>query len=175
MVEMTEIGPGGAFGRALNVLPRTPINREQEPSRAPKAPARDLSEFGAGRRVRGAPAFAEACASAWEAMAGRPGMRRGPPPYLGGYGGGQVRPIQSNSNQLKPIQTKKRQCGSTGDSPVPSGDPARTAGSSCVVPSPDGTEATPRSNRNRPFAKKAAGSRSAVPARFGDVKLCKAM
>jgi len=50
--------------------------------------------------------------------------------------------------------------GSTGDPPVPFGD------------SPHGTEATPRSNRKGPFAKR--------PARFrlrgaGDVKLCKVM
>jgi hypothetical protein len=38
--------------------------------------------------------------------------------------------------------------GSTGDPPVPTGDPARRAGSSCVVLTPDGTEATLRIHRD---------------------------
>jgi len=65
LVELTEIWPDGAFERAFDVLPRTP-NSDKSRARA----------F-ASRRVRVGPAFAEASASAWEAVAGQDGGRAG--------------------------------------------------------------------------------------------------
>jgi len=62
--------------------------------------------------------------------------------------------IFDNEQQIGRSPTP-RAAGSTGDSPVPSGD------------SPDGTEATPQVYRAGPFAKRPAGFRSAEPIRLG--------
>jgi len=59
--------------------------------------------------------------------------------------------VRSPDDEFNP--TKSNQIlGSTGDPPVPSGDPARIAGNSCVVLTPDGTEYPLRASEDPAFA-----------------------